>query len=164
MDLNYVKKLLRLVESSSIDTLEIEEEGTKIRVSKSAQGSMPGYQHAHMTPLHVSSIPAPASPAAPHAAAQESAIPPPAPSAPVQQYHEVKSPIVGTFYRSPAPDADHYVEVGQTIQVGTVLCIIEAMKLMNEIESDANGRIVKILVDNAKPVEYGQTLFLVEPM
>jgi acetyl-CoA carboxylase biotin carboxyl carrier protein len=76
--------------------------------------------------------------------------------------HEVKSPIVGTFYRAPAPDADTYVQVGQTVQVGTVLCIVEAMKLMNEIESDTAGRLVKICVENGQPVEYNQTLFHIE--
>jgi acetyl-CoA carboxylase biotin carboxyl carrier protein len=87
-----------------------------------------------------------------------------APAAPVQpaNVHEIKSPIVGTFYRSPAPDAAPFVEVGAGIQAGTVLCIVEAMKLMNEIESDVSGKILKILVENGQPVEYDQTLFLVE--
>jgi acetyl-CoA carboxylase biotin carboxyl carrier protein len=76
--------------------------------------------------------------------------------------HEVKSPIVGTFYRAPAPDADMYIQVGQMVQAGTVLCIVEAMKLMNEIESDTDGRIVKICVENGQPVEYNQTLFHIE--
>ena len=156
MDLQYVKKLVRLVEGSSVDSIEIEEEGTKIRISKSAHEVAPHYPHAHVTPLHAAPAPAPA--------AQPEPVAPPPVATPAVKYHEIKSPIVGTFYRSPAPDADAYVEVGQTIQVGTVLCIIEAMKLMNEIESDVSGRIVKILADNAKPVEYGQTLFLVEPL
>jgi acetyl-CoA carboxylase biotin carboxyl carrier protein len=76
--------------------------------------------------------------------------------------HEVRSPIVGTFYRAPAPDAEPYVEVGQEVSVGSVLCIVEAMKLMNEIESDLNGRIAQILVENGKPVEYNQVLFMIE--
>jgi acetyl-CoA carboxylase biotin carboxyl carrier protein len=83
---------------------------------------------------------------------------------PAVKFHEVKSPIVGTFYRAPAPDADSYVEVGAVVQPKQVLCIIEAMKLMNEIECDVSGRIVKILVENAQPVEYNQTLFLIEPL
>jgi acetyl-CoA carboxylase biotin carboxyl carrier protein len=82
--------------------------------------------------------------------------------APPAQYHEIKSPIVGTFYRSPAPDAAPFVQVGTTVESGTVLCIVEAMKLMNEIESDVAGKIVKIMVENGQPVEYDQTLFLVE--
>jgi acetyl-CoA carboxylase biotin carboxyl carrier protein len=76
--------------------------------------------------------------------------------------HEIKSPIVGTFYRAPAPDADSYVQVGDNISVGSVLCIVEAMKLMNEIESDVSGKIVKVLVENGKPVEYNQPLFLIK--
>ena len=79
-----------------------------------------------------------------------------------QKTHEVKSPIVGTMYRAPSPDADSYVQVGQHVEAGTTLCIIEAMKLMNEIESDAAGKIIKILVENGQPVEYGQTLFILE--
>jgi acetyl-CoA carboxylase biotin carboxyl carrier protein len=75
----------------------------------------------------------------------------------------VKSPIVGTFYRSPAPDASPFVQVGSTVEVGSVLCIVEAMKLMNEIESDVSGKIVRILAENGQPIEYDQTLFLVEP-
>ena len=76
--------------------------------------------------------------------------------------YEIKSPIVGTFYRAPAPDADAYVQVGDSVSVGTVLCIVEAMKLMNEIECDVSGKIVKILAENGKPVEYNQPLFLIE--
>ena len=76
--------------------------------------------------------------------------------------HEIRSPIVGTFYRAPAPDADSYVQVGSVVSPGSVLCIVEAMKLMNEIESDVSGKIVKILVENGKPVEYNQPLFLIE--
>ncbi len=75
----------------------------------------------------------------------------------------IKSPMVGTFYRAPAPDADPYIEAGQSVEVGQTVCVIEAMKLMNEIESDVRGRIVQVLIDNNHPVEYGQTLFLVDP-
>jgi len=78
-------------------------------------------------------------------------------------FHEISSPIVGTFYRAPAPDADPYVQVGDSVSSGTVLCVVEAMKLMNEIESDVSGKVVKILVDNGKPVEYNQPLFFIEP-
>ena len=87
---------------------------------------------------------------------------PVAAAAPSAKTHEVKSPIVGTLYRAPAPDADPYVQVGQSVKEGMTLCIIEAMKLMNEIESDATGKIVKILVENGQPVEYGQPLFVLE--
>ena len=81
---------------------------------------------------------------------------------PEAQYHEVRSPIVGTFYRAPSPDAEPYIEVGQTIKSGDVLCIVEAMKLMNEIESDIDGKVVKIMAENGKPVEYNQVLFLID--
>jgi acetyl-CoA carboxylase biotin carboxyl carrier protein len=157
MDINYVKKLVRLLEQSAVDEILIEEEGTKIKVAKNAPQMVP-----------VSPVAAPMSVVQPTAAlpapTNEAAKPETAPAAkPGTTYHEVKSPMVGTFYRSPAPDADHYVEVGTIVQKGTVLCIIEAMKLMNEIESDVSGRIVKILVENAQPVEFNQPLFLIEP-
>jgi acetyl-CoA carboxylase biotin carboxyl carrier protein len=87
----------------------------------------------------------------------------PALPAKTEQHAAITSPMVGTFYRAPAPDADPYVEVGDIVEVGQTICIVEAMKLMNEIESEVRGRVVKILVENAQPVEYGQTLFLVEP-
>ncbi len=151
MDLSTVKKIVRLVEQSGVDEIEIEQDGLRIRVAKSS--------HNHS--VHVQAAPAPAvAPAeAPASPAPAQAAPPPAEA----KHHEIKSPIVGTFYRAPAPEADPYVEVGQIIQPKTVLCIIEAMKLMNEIESDVGGRIVKILVENGQPVEYNQTLFLIEP-
>jgi acetyl-CoA carboxylase biotin carboxyl carrier protein len=152
MDLAYLKKLVKIVERSGVDEIEIEEEGLRVRIARSSQhNSVPGAAIAQATP--VQAAPPPSQPAD-------------APSAqpPEVKYHEIKSPIVGTFYRAPAPDADPYVEVGQIVQPKTVLCIIEAMKLMNEIESDAAGRVVKILVENAQPVEYNQTLFLIEPV
>ncbi len=154
MDINYLKKLVRILEQSSIDEIMIEEEGSKIRLAKNAPTVMAPY-----SPVAQPAPQAPA-PVAPQAVSQENA-----PAArPGATYHEVKSPMVGTFYRSPAPDADPYVEVGQLVQTGTVLCIIEAMKLMNEIESDVTGRIVKILVENTQPVEFNQPLFLIEPL
>ena len=98
-----------------------------------------------------------------HADAPAASAPPPA-AAKTDQHAAIPSPMVGTFYRAPAPDADPYVEVGDVVEVGQTVCIIEAMKLMNEIESEVRGRVVKILVDNAQPVEFGQKLFLVEPV
>ena len=162
MDLAYVKKVIKLIEKSEVDEIEIEEEGKKIRVAKHknsqpayfAQVGLPGYvgapqpqQFAH----NPATAPA-ASPEASQAAKTET------------KFHEVRSPIVGTFYRAPAPDAENYVEVGQTVSVGSVLCIVEAMKLMNEIESDVNGRLAQILVENGKPVEYNQVLFTIEKL
>ncbi|MGA9408143.1 MAG: acetyl-CoA carboxylase biotin carboxyl carrier protein [Bacteroidota bacterium] len=154
MDLAYVKKVLKLVEESNVNEIELEEKGVRIRITKNANNV--GFVHQGAPSM----ISQPLSPAtAPVVQAAPEAAPPPAPE---RKYHEVKSPIVGTFYRAPAPDAANYVEVGQNVEEGTVLCIVEAMKLMNEIESDSAGKVVKICVENGKPVEYNQVLFLVE--
>ncbi|MCX6135149.1 MAG: acetyl-CoA carboxylase biotin carboxyl carrier protein [Ignavibacteriales bacterium] len=155
MDLAYVKKVIKLIEKSEVDEIEIEEEGKKIRVAK----------HKNSQPMYISQVAAPAHQA--QTAPSLTSAPAAAPQAPQAaktetKLYEVRSPIVGTFYRAPAPDAENYVEVGQTVSVGTVLCIVEAMKLMNEIESDVNGRIAQTLVENGKPVEYNQVLFLIE--
>ena len=153
MDLAYVKKILKLVEESDVNEIELEEKGIRIRISKHANNAVPFYQMAPsmMPQMYAAALPAPTAPPAQQ----------PAPVA-ATSYHEVKSPIVGTFYRAPAPDAANYVEVGQNVELGGVLCIVEAMKLMNEIESDVAGKIVKVCVENGKPVEYNQVLFLVE--
>jgi acetyl-CoA carboxylase biotin carboxyl carrier protein len=152
MDLSYVKKLVKLLAESKVDEIEIEEEGKKIRVAKHSKNSVG---------ISGSALPSTVQVAPPQAISTPASSPPEiTPSTPT--LHEIKSPIVGTFYRAPAPDAAPYVEVGSTIQQGTVLCIVEAMKLMNEIESDVAGKISKITVENGHPVEYGQTLFLVE--
>ncbi|MGB2868148.1 MAG: acetyl-CoA carboxylase biotin carboxyl carrier protein [Bacteroidota bacterium] len=151
MELTYIKKIIRLLENSHVDELEIEEEGKKIRVARH-RNSVMNYQ--------VPPYPFPQAQTAPQPAAAISA--PQAPAKAEKQYHEVRSPIVGTFYRAPAPDAENYVDVGQSVKSGTVLCIVEAMKLMNEIESDVDGSIVKVMVENGKPVEYNQVLFLID--
>jgi acetyl-CoA carboxylase biotin carboxyl carrier protein len=155
MDLEYVKQVLELIEKSGVNEIELEEEGKKIRITKSApQHSAPMY----MPPVqHQVMMPAPESTAPPSAGAESAA------AVDIKKYHEIKSPIVGTFYRAPSPDAPPYVDIGSKVKQGSVLCIVEAMKLMNEIESDATGTIVKVNVENGKPVEYGQVLFLVEP-
>ncbi len=155
MDLKYVKQLLEMVEKSAVNEVELEEKGQKIRITKSAP------QNVMQAPQYQMAMPAPAA-AAPAAPAPQAAAAKPA-AAEGKKYHEVKSPIVGTFYRSPSPDAAPYVEIGSKVKQGGTLCIVEAMKLMNEIESDVTGTIVKINVENGKPVEYGQVLFLVEP-
>jgi len=152
MDLAFVKKVLKLVEESNVNEIELEEKGVRIRITKNA--SNVGVLHQMAPAVMPQQAPPVAAPVAQPAAE-------PAPVA-EKKYHEVKSPIVGTFYRAPAPDAANYVEVGQNIEEGTVLCIVEAMKLMNEIESDSTGKVVKICVENGKPVEYNQVLFLVE--
>ncbi len=161
MDLGYVKRLIKLLSSSDIDEIEIEEDGKKVRVARHRSNSVGTHQTvAVAAPEQVPGIqvsPPPAGTAVP-------AIPaaPAASTAPAQSYHEIKSPIVGTYYRAPAPDAAPFVTVGSHVEPGTVLCIVEAMKLMNEIESDVSGTIAKVMVENGQPVEYDQTLFLVE--
>jgi len=155
MDLSYLKKLVRILEHSGVDEIEVEEEGLRIRVARNSQ------VHTSSGAI-VSGYPAQGIGVPPPSATIPTEVPALA-AVPEKSLHEIKSPIVGTFYRAPAPDADSYVEVGQTVQSKTVLCIIEAMKLMNEIESDVSGQIVKILVENGQPVEYNQTLFLIEP-
>ena len=156
-----IQELVRIVEKSSIDEIEITKWwGQKVRIRKSA-AAIPAQPVEYVVP----SAPAAPAPVAPPAD------PPPA-VAPAEaaekraensNYVEVKAPMVGTFYRAPAPDADPYVKEGDVVSQGQVLCIIEAMKLMNEIEAEVNGRIVKILVDNAQPIEYNQSLFLIDP-
>ncbi len=156
MELSYIRKIIKLVENSGVDEVEIEEEGKKIRVARhrtdSVQYQIPSNQANPSQPLNM--YPQQSSDGKPSAEVH---------ATPKVTYHEVKSPIVGTFYRAPAPDAEAYVEVGQQVNSGTVLCIVEAMKLMNEIESDISGKIAKIMVENGTPVEYNQVLFLVEP-
>jgi acetyl-CoA carboxylase biotin carboxyl carrier protein len=156
MELSYIKKIIKLVENSEIDEIEIEEEGKKIRVAKTRNSSATMYQVPFAPPAGFMQPLPPAQPAL----IPESSSGPKQPAEP--QYHEIRSPIVGTFYRAPAPDAESYVEIGQSVQKGSALCIVEAMKLMNEIESDVDGKVVKILVENGKPVEYNQILFLID--
>lgn len=156
MDLAYVKKIIKLVEKSDVDEIEIEEEGKKIRVAKH-RNSQAVYQIPNFPQL-TQPVGAPAFPAVSSSAEVSS----PLPAKTEVKYHEIRSPIVGTFYRAPAPDAEVYVEVGQEVKPGSVLCIVEAMKLMNEIESDVEGKVVKVLAENGKPVEYNQVLFLID--
>ena len=150
MDLRKLKKLIDLVEESGISELELTEGEEKVRISRQLQASAANIQY----------ISAPsAAPAAPTSA-------PPATDAAPQvsakvDGHEVKSPMVGTFYRSPSPDAKYFVDVGSTVAVGDTLCIIEAMKLLNEIEADKAGVVKAILVENGQPVEYGEPLFII---
>jgi len=159
IDLRYVKKLLEMLDESTVDSLEISsEKGMRIRLSKSspARALMP-MAAAPAAPLALAA-PAPAALAA---------APAPAPAAPVEPAKsnaiEVKSPMVGTFYGAPEPGAAPYVAVGQTVKQGQVLCIIEAMKIMNEIESEVSGTVVEVCAQDAHPVEFGQVLFRVRP-
>ncbi|MGZ8983441.1 MAG: acetyl-CoA carboxylase biotin carboxyl carrier protein [Methylotenera sp.] len=154
MDLRKLKKLIDLVQESGISELELTEDGEKVRISRnftSNAQAAPFANYANYAPM-----PYGMAPQVPVAAVASEA------SAPaVDEGHAVKSPMVGTFYRSPSPDAKSFVEVGDTVAVGDTLCIIEAMKLLNEIESDKAGVIKKILVDNGQAVEYGEPLFII---
>jgi acetyl-CoA carboxylase biotin carboxyl carrier protein len=149
MDLRKLKKLIDLVQESGIAELEITEGEEKVKIVKGGVVSMTA------APTAVMAMPAAAP--APSPAAAAAAAPQPAEA---QEGHVVKAPMVGTFYRSPSPDAKPFVEVGQAVKEGDTICIIEAMKLMNEIEADASGAVKAILVENGQPVEYGQPLFI----
>jgi len=151
-------ELVRLVASSGVTAVEIEHAGSRLKID----GVAPAPQAPSASAAPPEASPAGAQVAAPPARSRE-AVPSAAEPAPEDGAHFVTSPIVGTFYRAPNPDADPYVKVGDRVSRGQVLCIIEAMKLMNEIESDADGTIVKVLPENAEPVEYGERLFAIQP-
>jgi acetyl-CoA carboxylase biotin carboxyl carrier protein len=165
MNLNEIKKLIRIFEKSKIGELEIVEENHKIRMSRNDQpvinpSNINGGGTTYILPSN-SAAQSPNTAENPgiqsgvdtaKQAEEESTI----------NYFEVRAPMVGTFYRAPSPDAEPYVDVGDSISTGQTLCIIEAMKLMNEIQSETEGKVVKILLENAQPVEYNQILFLVE--
>jgi acetyl-CoA carboxylase biotin carboxyl carrier protein len=152
MDLRKLKKLIDLVQESGIAELEITEGEEKVKIVKGGQVSVSGVAAMPAAPLLA------AAPAAPAGGAQAAGSPADAP--PGQEGHVVKAPMVGTFYRSPSPDAKAFVEIGHPVKEGDTICIIEAMKLMNEIEADAAGVVKAILVENGQPVEYGQPLFI----
>jgi acetyl-CoA carboxylase biotin carboxyl carrier protein len=152
MDIRKVKKLIEMLEESSLSEIEIREGEEAIRISRGTSG---GTQVVHMAPapMHAAPHAAPAAPAAAPAATPAVALP---------AGHAVTSPMVGTFYRAASPEAKSFVDVGSQVNVGDTLCIIEAMKMMNEIESDKAGVIKAILKENGQPVEYGETLFIIE--
>jgi len=155
MNEDEIRRLVKIVEESGIADLEVSRWGRRVKISK-----YPG--NAHPTPLAHVQIPAPPMPAPVAVGQSAAASPATATLAPPKNLVDIKSPMVGTFYRAPAPDADPYVQAGSAVSKGQVLCIIEAMKLMNEIEADFSCRIVEILVDNGQPVEYNQPLYRVE--
>ncbi len=162
LDLDFVRGLIAAVDDSGIDSLEINRGGTRIRISKT-----PPVPAAAPTPAAVSAPPAVTAPTAgPGDAVSGTAAPTgvPAPEAGTKvELVDVRSPMVGTFYRAPAPEAPPYVEVGSHVSKGQILCILEAMKLMNELDSEVDGIVREILAENADPVEYGQVLFRIEP-
>ncbi len=154
MDLNYLKKLLKLLDESNSTELLIEEEGIKIKLSKSGKSTQVVQQVPAQAQVFV---PQPQAAASTH---EEQ----PAPVAITKtDKHTIQSPIVGTFYSAPSPDSPPFVEIGTHISEGQTLCIVEAMKLMNEIESDVSGIVEEILVKNGNPVEFNQPLFVIKP-
>jgi acetyl-CoA carboxylase biotin carboxyl carrier protein len=156
MDIRKVKKLIEMLEESSLAEIEIREGEESIRISRASTTAQPAV--THVTTHHVGA----------HAPAAQAVAPAPVIAAtpiietPVSSGHGVKSPMVGTFYRSPSPGAKSFVEIGDTVAVGDALCIIEAMKMMNEIESDKAGVVKAILKQSGEPVEFGEVLFIVE--
>ncbi len=159
IDLEFVEKLIRSLDESSLDSIEIERGGTRIRLAKSPPvAAVMGSPPAPASQPAAAPAPAPSS-ANPH---PEVAASPPAPAV-GEDWIEVTSPMVGTFYRAPSPGSDPFTEVGKGISRGQTLCIIEAMKLMNELEAEVEGTVREVLVENGEPVEYGQVLFRVEP-
>ena len=155
MDIRKVKKLIELLEESNIDEIEIAEGEESIRISRTSRlAAAAPMQYAAPAPMQYAA-PAPA-PAAPEAAAA------PVAAASEPSDHAVKSPMVGTFYRSPSPTSPAFVEVGQKVSAGDTICIVEAMKMMNQIEADKAGVVKQILVENQEPVEFDQPLFVIE--
>ena len=151
MDIAQIRKLIKLIQSSDVTEIEVTEGGNTVRVSRQ------GMVAAAPVVQHVATAPAAAPAAAPTSA--------PAAAAPVlEDENIVASPMVGTFYRSPSPDSDSFVSEGSKVKKGDTICIIEAMKLMNEIEAEYDGVVEKIFLENASPVEYGQSLFVITPL
>lgn len=156
MDLKEIQNLIKFVSNSGVAEVKLETGDVKITIRTTLEGNTPDITYVQPAPvapvISQVSAPAPAAPATPAAPAADDA-----------KYITIKSPMIGTFYRKPAPDKSPFVEVGSSIGKGDVLCVVEAMKLFNEIESEVSGKIVKILVDDMSPVEFDQPLFLVDP-
>lgn len=152
MNLKELKELFDLVQKSGVTEFELEKAGVRVRIKKELSPPAAPPPPAEAPTVQTVPVETPAQLAAQTAPVQQSGL------------LTLKSPVVGTFYRAPAPDAEPYVEVGSIVKKGQILCVIEAMKLMNEIESEWDGKIVEILVENAQSVEYGAPLFLIEPL
>ena len=154
MDIRKIKKLIELAEESGISELEISEGEESVRISRAAPAaSFPVMQQAYAAPVQQPALSAAVAPAAAEAA--------PAAAAEISG-HIVRSPMVGTFYRTPSPDAKAFIEVGQKVNVGDTLCIVEAMKMMNQIEADKSGTVKAILVESGQPVEFDEPLVVIE--
>ncbi|MBF0122906.1 MAG: acetyl-CoA carboxylase biotin carboxyl carrier protein [Candidatus Omnitrophica bacterium] len=154
MNLKELKEMVELMNENGLAELEIERDGMKIKLKKAADNTISVQPVSYTVPT----IPAVAS-----RPAIQSAAPAVTPVEDKGHLKEVKSPMVGTFYRAPSPEAAPFVEMGHTVEVGQVVCIVEAMKLLNEIKSEVRGKVVEICVDNAEPVEFGQIMFRVDP-
>jgi len=158
MDLKEIQNLIKFVSNSGVAEVKLETGDIKITIRTTLEGNTPDITYVQQAPMQqavaapVAAAPVAAAPAAPAPAADDNS-----------KYVTIKSPMIGTFYRKPSPDKPVFVEVGSTIQKGDVLCVVEAMKLFNEIEAEITGKIVKILVDDMSPVEFDQPLFLVDP-
>jgi len=151
MNLKEIKEMINLMNENELTEIEIEREGSKIKIKKSSSE----ISSAHSRPLpqyHIETQP-------PARSSEESSD-----KKSGKNTKDIVSPMVGTFYRSPSPEAPPFIEVGQVVEIGQVVCIVEAMKLMNEIKSEVKGKVVEASVENAEPVEFGQTLFVVEPV
>lgn len=158
MDLKDIKAIIDLMKKNSITEFELERQDSKIRLKRGLNGGASAVQSDDVIP--VIPVPMPATAAATSAPVPAPAVaPPPAATGEV----DIKSPMIGTFYRAPSPEAGNYVEVGASVTPETVVCIIEAMKVMNEIKAEVKGVVTQVLVENAKPVEFGQPLFKVRP-
>ena len=144
MNLKEIKEMIQLMNENGLSEFEMEKDGLKIRLRKGPGGA----------------IETSVAPAAPQTAHSRSA----PPAAPAAARNSIKSPMVGTFYAAPAPDAAPFIQPGSQVEIGQVICIIEAMKLMNEIKSEVRGKVKEVVVENGEPVEFGQTLFVVEPL
>ena len=163
MNQKELKELIEFLIEKDIAEFELERGDVKVKIRRAGEHTI---VHSHAEPRYYAVPPAPsAAPATPAPPPVSSAAAPPVPAAPAPEegLQSVKSPIVGTFYEAPSPGAPPFVKVGDTVEVGQVLCIVEAMKLLNEIESDAAGEIVKKLATNGQPIEYGQELFVIRP-
>ncbi|MFH1360568.1 MAG: acetyl-CoA carboxylase biotin carboxyl carrier protein [Candidatus Omnitrophota bacterium] len=153
MNLKEIKEIINLMNEHGLSEIEVEREGTKFRIKKSFGQPMGQPMSSASAQYQVESS-LPIGPAAPQAPETQT----------IKNLKEIVSPMVGTFYRAPSPEAAPFVEVGQIVEIGQVVCIVEAMKLMNEIKSEIRGKITEVAVENAEPVEFGQTLFVVEPV
>ncbi len=163
MRVDHIKRLIELVEQSEIDELEVKRFWSTVRISKSRTTSGQAIQEEIVVSKGKQSAPAPAAPNAPIEAADPAAGSSPPPEEAAENLVPIVSPMVGTFYQAPSPTAPIYAEVGGRVKAGEVVCIIEAMKLMNEIEAEVSGTVVKALVKNEEPVEFNQPLFMIRP-